>query len=81
MAGIYPTVVSFTGDLIHKYSLAWSFVLTMASFGSIIMPSVIGSIAEHAGIYVGMSSVAVVVILDFVLILILTAYAGKKNTK
>ena len=81
MAGIYPTVVSFTGNLIHKYSLAWSFVLTMASFGSIIMPSVIGSIAEHAGIYVGMSSVAVVVILDFALILILTAYAGKKATK
>ncbi|MCR5031640.1 MAG: MFS transporter [Lachnospiraceae bacterium] len=81
MAGIYPTVVSFTGDLIRKYSLAWSFVLTMASLGSIVMPSVIGHIAENAGIYMGMSSVAVVVIVDFFLLLFLVRYTGKQKKR
>ncbi len=75
MAGVYPTVVSFTGDLIHRYSLAWSFILTMASFGSIVMPSVIGAVAENAGIYIGMSTIALVVVVDFALILMLSRYA------
>ena len=71
MAGIYPTSVSFTGDLIRKYSLAWSFILTMASFGSILMPSIIGRIAESAGIYYGISSIAAAVVIDFICILTL----------
>ena len=71
MAGIYPTTVSFTGKLIRKYSLAWSFILTMASFGSILMPSIIGHIAENAGIYYGICSDAAAVVLDFICILAL----------
>ena len=50
MAGIYPTTVSFAGNLIEKYPIAWSFILTIASIGSIVMPSIIGKIAETAGI-------------------------------
>nr|MCR4587998.1 MFS transporter [Lachnospiraceae bacterium] len=79
MAGVYPTVVSFTGDLIRKYSMAWSFILTMASMGSIVMPSVIGHIAESAGIYMGMSSVALVLVLDLILLIALCRYAIKKE--
>lgn len=74
MAGIYPTTVSYAGELMHKYSYAWSFILTMASFGSILMPSVIGRIAESAGIAYGMSSIIVTVAVDMVLIFALTAY-------
>ena len=74
MAGIYPTVVSFAGRIIQKYSLAWSFMLTSASIGSILMPSIIGRIAETAGITSGMRSVVFVVVLDLCLILILTTY-------
>lgn len=77
MAGIYPTVVSFTGRIIQKYSLAWSFILTTASVGSILMPSVIGKIAEVAGIYYGMQSVVVVVAVDMLCIIILTRYIAK----
>ena len=82
MAGIYPTTVSFTGTLIQKYSLAWSFILTLASIGSILMPSIIGKIAETAGIYYGMQSIVIVVLIDLVLILSLSYYIGtlrKKN--
>lgn len=77
MAGIYPTVVSFTGTIIQKYSLAWSFILTMASIGSIVMPSVIGKIAETAGIYRGMQSIIAVVAIDLILIIVLTIYISK----
>lgn len=77
MAGIYPTVVSFTGVIIEKYSLAWSFILTTASLGSILMPSVIGKIAETAGIYYGMQSIVVVVAIDMICIIILSTYISR----
>ena len=77
MAGVYPTTVSFAGKLIQEYPMAWSFILTLASLGSIVMPSVIGKIAETAGIAVGMSSVAVVLVIDFICILALCAYSAK----
>ena len=77
MAGVYPTTVSFCGGLIQKYALAWSFILTLASLGSIIMPTIIGRIAESAGIVYGMSSVAVVILIDFLLITALNIYIKK----
>ena len=79
MAGIYPTTVSFSGLIIEKYPLAWSYILTLASFGSILMPSVIGKIAETAGIYYGMSSIVAVVIIDLLFVLILYRYIRKHN--
>lgn len=78
MAGIYPTTVSFAGKLIQKHPLSWSFMLTMASFGSILMPSVIGRIAESAGIVYGMSSIVVVIVIDMALIIGLTAYMKRR---
>jgi fucose permease len=81
MSGIYPTTVSFTGALIQKYSLAWSFILTIASIGSIMMPSIIGTIAETAGIYYGMSSIVVVVLVDLVLIIGLATYVKNLRKK
>lgn len=77
MAGLYPTTVSFSGSLIQKYSLAWSFILTLASFGSILMPSIIGKIAETAGIYYGMQSIIAVVVIDLVCILLLIRHIRK----
>ena len=79
MAGIYPTTVSFCGRLIQKYAIAWSFILTMASLGSILMPMIIGSIAESAGIAYGMSSIVVVVLIDLVLIITLNLYIRKNR--
>jgi len=79
MAGIYPTTVSFSGKLIQKYSLAWSFILTFASLGSILMPTIIGAIAGAYGIFVGMCSVGVVIAIDLVCIVALVRYVGKKE--
>lgn len=79
MAGIYPTTVSITGKIIEKYPMAWSYILTFASCGSILMPTIIGSIAEKAGIYYGMSSIVAVVAIDLLFILTLNRYI-KKHT-
>lgn len=79
MAGIYPTTVSFSGKLIQKYPISWSFILTLAGLGSILMPSIIGKIAEESGIFYGMSSIVAVVVIDMALIIGLTAYV--KHTK
>lgn len=79
MAGIYPTTVSFSGLIIEKYPMAWSYILTLASFGSILMPSIIGRIAETAGIYYGMSSIVAVVIIDLIFIITLFRYIRKHN--
>lgn len=77
MSGIYATTISFSGKLIEKYALSWSFLLTFASFGSILMPTIIGAIADYAGIVTGMSSLVVVILIDICMILLLTAYAKK----
>ena len=79
MAGIYPTTVSFSGRIIDRYPMAWSYILTTASLGSILMPSIIGKIAETAGIYYGMSSIVAVVIIDLIFILVLFRYISKNK--
>ena len=78
MAGIYATTVSFAGDIIKKYNLAWSFILTIASLGSIIMPAIIGLIAENYGIAMGISSIAVALFLDMMCIMKLVTHVKKK---
>lgn len=79
MAGIYPTTVSVGGRIIKQYDMAWSFMLTMASLGSILMPSIIGKIAESAGIFYGMSSIVVVVFIDLAFIIGLYFSERKKK--
>ncbi len=79
MAGIYPSAISFAGHLNQRYTMSWSFMLTIASMGSILMPTVIGKIAEVAGIFYGMSSIVAVVVIDMILILALTTYMRKKG--
>ena len=63
MAGIYPTTVSLSGGTIKAYPLAWSTMLTTAGFGAILMPVIIGAVAEKAGIYAGMSTVVIAVLI------------------
>lgn len=79
MAGVYPTTVSFTGNLIQKYPMAWNFILTFASIGSILMPSVIGKIAEATNITYGMSAIGAVLLVDLLFIIVLSAYVRRRQ--
>ena len=77
MAGIYATTVSFAGELIRKYSLAWSFILTSASLGSIVMPTIVGVIAENFGIATGIGSIAIALFIDMVCIMVLVRFVKR----
>lgn len=79
MAGIYPTTVSFAGKLTAEYPTSWSFILTIASFGSILMPSIIGAVAETAGIYTGIATIVIAVVLDVVAILLMVRFLKKEE--
>lgn len=71
MAGVYPTITSFGGGLMKKYPMCWSYILTGAGLGSILMPAIIGFIADNYGIYTGMCSIVVVIVIEMILILLL----------
>ncbi len=65
MAGLYPTRVSMTSDLMKEYPMAWSFILSAASCGSILMPSIIGAVAQSAGLQMGIRTIILAVIATF----------------
>ena len=71
MAGIYPTITSFGGDLMKKYPMCWSFILTGAGLGSILMPSIIGFVADSYGIYTGMCTIVVVEAIEMLLMIMI----------
>lgn len=79
MAGIYPTTISYAGQIIQKYPIGWSVMLTAAGIGSISMPSIIGKVAEGFGIFYGMSSIVAAVVIDMVFIMALTTYVKRKG--
>ncbi len=69
MSGIYPTTIASVGHLIKDYPMALSVMLLIAGVGSIIMPSIIGAIADSVGIIGGMSVVIVAVIITVLFII------------
>ena len=54
LSGMYGTTVSNAGDVFGRYPLAMGIFVTLSGFGSIITPSIIGTIAEYTGIRVSM---------------------------
>ncbi len=53
-------------------------VLGIMGFGSILMPSVIGKIAEQAGIVYGMSSIVIVILIYLCLLVTLKIFMAKR---
>jgi fucose permease len=54
LSGMYGTTVANAGDVFGRYPLAMSTFVFLSGFGSIITPSVIGTISEMASIRLGM---------------------------
>ena len=54
LSGMYGTTVANAGDVFGRYPLAMGIFVTLSGVGSIITPSVIGIVAENAGIRTGM---------------------------
>ena len=59
MSGTYSTILADAGPIFSEYKLAFGYFFMMAGLGPVIMPSVIGFIAERQGIRVGIRFLAV----------------------
>lgn len=68
MSGIYPTTIASVGHIIKDYPMALSIMLVITGFGAIIMPSIIGAVADSIGIVGGMSVVIVAVVVTVLFI-------------
>lgn len=79
MSGIYGTTVTYASDLMKNFALTWSFILTFASLGSITMPTIIGTVAHHAGIHAGMATITIAVFIALCFICSLLIYAKKQE--
>lgn len=70
MAGIFPISVAFLGNTIKSYPMSMGLLLMIGNIGSIIMPIIIGAVADRFGIFAGMSVIifAIVMMMVFVFI-------------
>ena len=69
MAGLCPTTMASVGEIIKEYPLALSFLLTFSRLGAVLMPAIIGSVADTVGILGGMSVVIIAVVITVALII------------
>lgn len=69
MSGLYPTTVSSIGHILKAYPLALSFLLTFAGLGAILMPALVGTVADSVGIIGGMSVVIIAVLITLLFIM------------
>lgn len=70
LAGIYPTTISNVGGVIKGSGIAMGTLLAIAGLGAILMPYIIGAIAQKSGIAGGMAATTVCAILMFMFALI-----------
>ena len=63
MAGICPMIYSDAAVFTNTYPLATSFLLAFGSAGAILMPTIVGSLADRFGFTGGMSAILVTMIL------------------
>ncbi len=63
MAGICPMIYSDAAIFTNTYPMATSMLLAIGSFGAILMPTIVGSLAERYGFNGGMSAILVTVLL------------------
>lgn len=76
LSGMYGTTVANAGDVFGRYPLAMGIFVTLSGFGSIITPSIIGTLAETSGIRIAMR-----VLLLPAAVLLATALVNKKAAR
>lgn len=70
MAGIYPTTVSITGNIIKEYPMAMGILLVSGGAGAIMMPIVTGTLSDAYGIFAGMSAILIAISLMVVCVIL-----------
>ena len=78
MAGLYPTIIASAGLVIKKEPFALSFLITIAGLGAIIMPTIMGIVADNIGIAGGMGTLVITVSITLIFICY-NAFINRKN--
>ncbi len=63
MAGICPMIYSDAAIFTNAYPLATSFLLALGSLGGIVMPTLVGALADRSGFSAGMGAIFVTIVL------------------
>lgn len=63
MAGICPMIYSDAAVFTNTYPMATSALLAIGSIGAIVMPTIVGTLAENFGFFAGMGAILVTVAL------------------
>ena len=59
MSGIYSTILASAGPIFSEYKLAFGYFFMFSGLGPVILPAVVGFIAERQGIQVGIRALIV----------------------
>ena len=70
LSGMYGTAIANAGDVFTRFPFAMSVFITISGFGSIITPTIVGSVAEVTGIRPGMFTLFVPAVLLLILSII-----------
>lgn len=70
MAGIYPTALSTLNNKFNSSTIATGTCIASATIGGIIMPSIVGNVAERAGLSAGISTIGGALAVLIVLVII-----------
>ena len=70
MAGICPMIYSDAAIFTNTYPMATSALLAIGSIGAIVMPTIVGALAEHFGFFAGMGAILVTIVLLLVFALL-----------
>ena len=81
MSGIYPTTLGTQEKKFNKSTIATGTCLAVATLGSIIMPIVIGHVAQDYGIKTGMATIFVALICLLLLIVVKVIYNFRVEQK
>ncbi|MDR2939881.1 MAG: MFS transporter [Clostridiales bacterium] len=77
MGGVYPTTFSTVPGTSSTFTTG--FVIALASFGAIIMPGLVGAVADKHGLYGGVATILVALSVMLVLSLIKVLYKESKT--
>ena len=79
MSGIYPTTLSTMEKRYTSSTVATGICIGTATVGAIIMPAIVGAVAENAGIHGGIATISAALGI-MVLLMIIKVVTGRKNS-
>ena len=70
MSGTYPTVLSTIDPKLTQSTIAMGTIIAVATLGAIMMPIVVGSVAQVSGIGGGLATISIALSILLVLLVI-----------